>query len=293
MIVVVSKPGGLGNRLWLYAHFAGYAEEHDVELWFPSLDEYAGAFEGTRHDLLAGYPSRQRVRPRGRHSRRLCFEAFRAAAAGRARIGAPGGVAVVRIDWGQTLELDGPAFRRLVGDHRVVVAQGWQFRADALVDAHADRIRRHLTPVPSVRAEGEAAVARAREDGAVAIGLHVRRGDYRQFRGGRYHYDDPTYALLMERSLDLFPGRRVTFVVCSNEQTDFSEPSGTRVVRGPGGELSDLHALSRCDLIVGPPSTYSMWASYVGNVPSWVVDDPTERVEMSQLQPRHTQFLED
>lgn len=292
-MVVVSKPGGLGNRLWLYAHFAGYAAEHNVPLWFPSLDEYAGAFEGTRDDLLAGYPPRRRLWPRGRYSRRLCFEAFRVAAAGRVRIGAPGTVAVVRLDWGQTLELDGPAFQQLVRDHRVVVGQGWQFRADALVHAHADRIRRHLTPIRSVRAEGEATVARARENGAVAIGLHVRRGDYREFLEGRYHYDDATYALLMERCRRLFPGRRITFVVCSNEHTDFSGPPGTRTIRGPGGELSDLHALSRCDLIVGPPSTYSMWASYVGNVPCWVVEDPTDRVEASQLRPRHTQFLDD
>ena len=31
--------------------------------------------------------------------------------------------------------------------------------------------------------------------------------------------------------------------------------------------ITDLYALSRCDLIIGSPSSYSQWASFYGDVP--------------------------
>ena len=31
--------------------------------------------------------------------------------------------------------------------------------------------------------------------------------------------------------------------------------------------ITDLYGLSSCDYIMGPPSSYSQWASFVGNVP--------------------------
>lgn len=292
MIAVVSKPGQLGNRLWLYAHFAGFAADHGIELVFPSLDEYADAFEGTHHDLLARFPARRSRLPRSALCRSLTYEAFRLAAAVRARTGRPRRASLIRLDWNETMSLQAPAFKEQVSNSSLVLVQGWQFRAERSLANHADDVRRHLQLRSHLRIRAERRIAEARAGGRTIVGLHVRRGDYVRFEEGRYHYEAEIYEKLMDSCLELFPGRRVTFVVCSNEPVTLDPPPGARLVPGPGDEFADLHSLSLCDLIVGPPSTYSMWASFVGRVPCWVVADPTVPPDEAGISPRMTQFLD-
>jgi hypothetical protein len=50
--------------------------------------------------------------------------------------------------------------------------------------------------------------------------------------------------------------------------------AGLDVHHGPGEPVEDLHALSLCDRLVGPPSTYSAWASFMNAVPRYEIADP-------------------
>ena len=44
---------------------------------------------------------------------------------------------------------------------------------------------------------------------------------------------------------------------------------------GPRTVIGDLIALSKCDLILGPPSTFSGWAAWYGKVPIHFLENPT------------------
>ena len=44
---------------------------------------------------------------------------------------------------------------------------------------------------------------------------------------------------------------------------------GLDVVPAPGHAYQDNLVLSRCDLLIGPPSTYNQWASFYGKVPAF------------------------
>jgi hypothetical protein len=44
-------------------------------------------------------------------------------------------------------------------------------------------------------------------------------------------------------------------------------------VKGNNQELEDMYALAGCDYIIGPPSTFSMWASFIGKVPLFHLHD--------------------
>jgi hypothetical protein len=46
---------------------------------------------------------------------------------------------------------------------------------------------------------------------------------------------------------------------------------------GPGHFIEDLYALASCDYIIGPPSTFSQWASFYGNVPRYMVNYKAEQ----------------
>src|SRR5262249_46045568 len=61
--------------------------------------------------------------------------------------------------------------------------------------------------------------------------------------------------------------RKVTFVVCSNEEIEKVSFLPLQVIKGPGHVVKDIYLLAKCDYIMGPPSTYTLWASFYGNKP--------------------------
>lgn len=92
---------------------------------------------------------------------------------------------------------------------------------------------------------------------------------YRGRLQGRYFFEDAIYAnwaKTLSEQLTLRNGR-VGFLLCSNESVDIRAFNGLRYFLGLGQELCDLYSLAQCDLIFGPPSTYTMWASFYGRSP--------------------------
>ena len=76
-----------------------------------------------------------------------------------------------------------------------------------------------------------------------------------------------------------FSGRKVSFLVCSDEARNPQEFSGLRVGLGTNSSMGDLYALAECDYILGPPSTFSKWASFYGNKPLFHLEDTNARLE--------------
>ena len=64
-----------------------------------------------------------------------------------------------------------------------------------------------------------------------------------------------------------FPGRKISFLICSDEPRNADEFSGLSVGFGTASPVSDLYALARCDYILGAKSTFSEWASFYGGKP--------------------------
>lgn len=64
------------------------------------------------------------------------------------------------------------------------------------------------------------------------------------------------------------------FLLCSNEPQDAEAFAGFPVTFGTGELVEDLYALAGCDFLLGPPSTFTIWASFYGTVPLCHVYDP-------------------
>jgi hypothetical protein len=80
-------------------------------------------------------------------------------------------------------------------------------------------------------------------------------------------------------------GRRFMGIIFSNENVDFLTKSCDDLILGPGGMLTDLAMLAKCNLIIAPPSTYSGWASFSGRVPLLHIDKSTSSVDISVAKP--------
>jgi hypothetical protein len=277
-VIIAKRVGRLANRLVLFAHFIGAAVEHGFTVLNPAFVAQAGYFPSTSKTLLCRYPPGGGV-PALPGSRYFVYYAFEYYAGVLGWLQGRGhDVGLIRLRRDQHLDLNSQAFLNALEAHRVVLVQDWFFRNGLNCERHRDAICSYFTPWETHLAAVRAVVDPVRRRDRLLVGVHVRRTDYQWFKDGRFFYSHAQYRSLMESVQHIYPDREVTFLVCSDEPVPQDEFAGLDVVRGPGQELEDLYALAGCDLILGPPSTYTLWASYYGEVPRYSISDPAEPV---------------
>lgn len=109
----------------------------------------------------------------------------------------------------------------------------------------------------------------------IIIGVHIRRGDYRNYKAGIFYFENDTYLKYMHqlKQADEFKGKKLVFYISSNESIEEKEFEPLKVVRIiSANPIEDIYALSLCDYIIGPPSTFSQWASFYGQKPLHFID---------------------
>ena len=128
--------------------------------------------------------------------------------------------------------------------------------------------------------KAEAMVAGLRQESDLVVGVHIRRGDYATWNDGRFFYSLEEYHQFMLRVQELYKGKRVVFFISSNEDFSLELFQGCncrRFGKEPSGAILDLYTLSVCDRIIGPFSSYSRWASFIGEVPLCFLENKDQK----------------
>lgn len=139
---------------------------------------------------------------------------------------------------------------------------------------HTNDIRKFLDFQPKIKENCKTQIDKIREDDAILVGVHIRRGDYKEFQDGKWYYTDEEYIHWM---CHLAEDKKVQFLICSNESINLElyKAAGLDVCRPGKSAIDDLCLLSMCSYVLGPPSTYSLWAAMIGNKKRWILDDRT------------------
>lgn len=146
-----------------------------------------------------------------------------------------------------------------------IVVTDWLFRYYDGVKTYQNDIRKQLSFDESsfTNAEKLLTSIRAKYPAHTFIGVHVRRGDYATWLNGKFFYDDSIYyARLCEMAQQI---DKPVFIVCSNEDLCFKNDLGLTIIYTKGSPAEDIFLLSKCTYILGPPSTFSSWAAFLGN----------------------------
>lgn len=267
MIIITSKSGHLGNRLFQFAHFIAFSAQCGVTILNPGFEEYAEDFEGTYRSASCRYPASPfglgvLLRPRATihriAHRAACFVK-------RRNLGSR--LQSIMLDLDEEFRLDDPAFEASFKRIQLFFMHGYEFRARSYFAKHAEAIRKYFTPRQHHRLQVDSVMAAAREKADMVIGIHIRRGDYKNFLDGRYYYELPVYLEMMKAAQRMFEGKRVCFLVCSNEKLNPADFTPFHIAFGTGDQVEDLYAFARCDYLIGPPSSYTLWAAFYGNCP--------------------------
>lgn len=287
IIIISSKAGQLGNRLFNFTNFIAFAAEHGATVINPSFDEYAELFETTRRDLLCRYPAKRffSMRLTNAKMRRMLYKLVSLLVRVIKKLGFWERLAkVVTVSHHRLFLLDdNPKAIDVFQSSMVIFVSGLQFRDITSIIKHGDEIRAYFRPARPFAEAVNLLIKTIRKNCEVLIGIHIRRGDYANHLGGRYCFEVKNYIGIIDNLKALFPDRKVGFLICSNEKLNRDLFGGANCSFGTGHFFEDMYALASCDYIVGPPSTFSLWASFYGQVPLCFLQKPDEPLALTNF----------
>ena len=159
--------------------------------------------------------------------------------------------------------------------------KGWDTRQDTrYLRQTMPQLKILFRPKEEIMQKAESMIASLREQYNIVVGVHIRRGDYATWHNGRFFYDLNDYHNFMLKVQDLHPNKRIVFFISSNENFSTDVFEGCicrRFGKEPSGAILDLYTLSLCDLIMGPFSSYSRWASFIGEVPLCFIESKEQQ----------------
>lgn len=118
--------------------------------------------------------------------------------------------------------------------------------------------------------------------GKTIVGVHIRKEDYKTAYGGIYYYDDNVFIHYMNQMQKLIPN--CCFYISSNEPISERFSEQFCILDKPvDSAVGDLYALSQCDYIIGPPSTFNCWASFIGDTPLYTMFKKDETINLDNF----------
>jgi len=270
MIVADAAFGRLGNQLELASHLIAFAELTGQTVCLKYLGRNARHFPYFERDFLNAYPRRESP---GRALDHLAYMGIWALSRGRA-IPTVDYLAGDRAVFFDAPEVQGDPEVSVLRSSRISVFRGWRFRARSASAETRRRIRDVFTPHASILERGEAQRSALACD--IVIGVHMRRGDFKSAYPHLYFGPD-TYRQRMHEARALFPGRKVGFIVCSDEPVPAVFDGLEYRVAG-GDAIHDLYTLAQCDFIIATRSTFATWASYWGGKGLFLMTSDDDRI---------------
>jgi len=171
------------------------------------------------------------------------------------------------------LFLSNKATVKKLRSREISIIAGWGVRGWPLVRKHRQKIRSRMRPRDSYLSTARSYVSKRRKDYDILIGVLIRQGDYRSWNEGDYFFESKQYEKILSSYADEYPNEKVGFLIASDEEqsTDifqndqYNFASGEAV--GPNHYLENFAELSLCDIVLTPPSTFSTFAAFLGDVP--------------------------
>lgn len=271
MIVIFEPYGQLCNRLFLSAYGMALARASNQRLFNLSLGDHRYHFPAMRPP--PGLP----IWRFHLYMRALILGLKRFPSLQRR---------FVRVGWkdASTFSPDNPQFVAEIKKRFFTIIEGWadpsrmRFSPDAVA-----AIRKTFEPDAAIKEIARATVSRARAGADVLIGVHMRLKDYRTYHRGFFYYQLEDYQRTLEGMAAMFPGQRVAFLVCSDEEQQAESFAPFQVTIGPGTVLEDLYSLAGCDYLIGPPSTFSLWAAFYAGKPLYHMLEPNPPADLSSF----------
>ena len=283
-VLVISSPtGNLGNRLFLFSNFIGFAAENNFEVHNPAFYKYATCFESTYNHFLCKYPSRRASMPKNNRVLGNVFLKLVYCASAVVQILPNNSLfhTIVLKNNDQRLNLDSASVLQMLCGKRIVFFRGWLFIDQTNIAKHAAKIRKYFIPQKKFKETIDSPIECLKISCDLVFGIVVRQGDYKRWFDGKYFFSIDTYVQMMRQLKNLFPEKKVGFFICSDAELDTQIFSGFQFVFRSKHDLENRYTLAQCDYILSAPSTYGGWAAFYGHVPLCILSSARQIISLA------------
>ena len=250
MIILCQRYGNHANRLMQNAHLEIFCHENSIRFLNADFEDMVPYFTGTKSVRFANaWRNISKVLPSKIMSSQL------------------------------EVELDD--IKEQLLQRRIQFVRGFGYRSYNLIEKYHD----YIVDKYSIKEELKdkellGIINKQRSEGKILVGVHIRRTDYREYLNGQYFYSIAQYKQIIENLRKLIGDHTSYFVLFSDETIQIDLPNCTR---SHGTWYQDLDSMSVCDYLIGPPSTFSCWASYMGSVPQYFIEDIDRPIQMNDF----------
>lgn len=248
MVIVFSGAGNHSNRLFQNIHFEAFCKEHGIAYKNPSLRDME-KYYGLSGSML---------------SQPLCFLLQNLNKAKLLKV----------LDCNDIEKMK--VYEDILAGKKLVLAHGWNFRVPPLTAKYQDFFIKKYSLLPAFYKDNSfyKTFSQIDRNKFEVIGVHLRRGDYKNWLGGKYYFSDEIYQKYMDNlteKLSVHSSKSPYFVVFSNDPVSMEQKENMLISHNEW--YIDHMLMSQCDLLIGPPSTFSLWASYIGKTQYYHFED--------------------
>ena len=168
---------------------------------------------------------------------------------------------------------------------KITLLSGWKIRSWHLFHKHQDYIREKLKFNQEYQQKANIFIQPILNKYDFVIGVSIRQGDYRKYKNGQFYFTTEQYVKWMMQTKKVFSSKgKIGFVVTSDETKTISKFQGLDVhfasgIFGSSGHyVESILELSKCHLIMTPPSTFGLWSAFIGRVPVLPLYDASQYI---------------
>lgn len=267
IIFIQSHNGGqLANQLWNFVSIYAYALEKKYILINPTFDQYSIHFEQFKNNALLSPNFKIKI-----FNKNLSWLLMRIFLFINKFI-------KIGESFQTGLDSEGillpPTNNDFSPTKSILFFNGWLFRNPKGLEKFRKEITHAFRPIKEYELKINSYWERL-DNRRFKIAIHIRRTDYKTLYP-QYYYELDEYNYIMEMLKAYFKDKNPQFMIFSDEERKFEEFknfSEDEIVISNNPFIVDLFLISKCDLIVGPPSTFSQFASWLGEKDLKTVDN--------------------
>ncbi len=260
-VILTKRAGNHSNRLIQNAHLEAWCIENGVHFYNQDLDDLANLYCAP-------------ARKPGKLSRFIYWSVKQFDSE-----------KIKHLDFNKEDDQNDRILNELIKSKNIILVKGFYFRSKELVLKHQNLLRRKYSLKKKYLVSNSLVEKIKHEKNQkTIIGIHIRRGDYQQYNEGIYYYSNEDYLNWIHSLKNTFhkeSEKPILFILFSNETVNI--PSSDDLFISSHKWYIDQHVMSLCDYLIGPPSTFTLWASFIGNVPLKHMYRANAKIQLDQF----------
>lgn len=259
LIIMNDGSGRIGNKLIFYAQILASSYEHHFQTIYYGITEIDGIVYD--NDVLNKYIIKKKKKYVG-------WRYYLAYIMALLKIGSFGHICVVKD------KKDGILFLKKytsILERKKIFWYGWPYADYSALRKNYNLISKYFRFTDDLITKALSILDKKEDE--IICALHIRRGDYRNWLEGAYFFELDTYISIANQIAEKYSMCNVKFVLFSDEDIPriVQQKIRGQVFVSCNDAILELCMMSMCNLIVSPPSSFSGWASFIGNVPRFIL----------------------